>query len=282
MKIISNIIKYIVIILLIISIILTLAVKVLTSTILNKDYILGKLEETNYYKNIYNQVESNFENYIYQSGLDEDVIKGIISEEDIKSDTIQIINNIYNNKEVTEVNISKIEERLEKNIYDSLSGQKISDSTKKSITQFINKITEEYKDTIIHTKYETSINKVLTKIIRYSSKIKTVAIIVDVILVILLLLLNMKNILRGIAQIGIVLSSTGIFYIVVNFIVNSKVKIDYITVLNNGFSITLRNILHSIMNNILTNGIVVLIIGIILIITANLILYKNTKNEKLH
>lgn len=124
MKIISNIIKYIVIILLIISIILTLAVKVLTSTILNKDYILGKLEETNYYKNIYNQVESNFENYIYQSGLDEDVIKGIISEEDIKSDTIQIINNIYNNKEVTEVNISKIEERLEKNIYDSLSDKK--------------------------------------------------------------------------------------------------------------------------------------------------------------
>ncbi len=282
MKIISNIIKYIVIILLIISIILTLAVKVLTSTILNKDYILGKIEETNYYNNVYNQVESNFENYIYQSGLDEDVIKGIISEEDIKSDTIQIINNIYNNKEVTEVDISKIEERLEKNIYNSLSGQKISDSTKKSITQFINKITEEYKDTIIHTKYETSINKVLTKIIRYSSKIKTVAIIVDVILVILLLLLNMKNILRGIAQIGIVLSSTGIFYIVVNFIVNSKVKIDYITVLNNGFSITLRNILHSIMNNILTNGIVVLIIGIILIITANLILYKNTKNEELH
>lgn len=282
MKIISNIIKYIVIILLIISIILTLAVKVLTSTILNKDYILGKLEETNYYNNIYNQVESNFENYIYQSGLDEDVIKGIISEEDIKSDTIQIINNIYNNKEVTEVDISKIEERLEKNIYNSLSGQKISDSTKKSITQFINKITEEYKDTIVHTKYETSINKVLTKTISYSTKIQTVAIIVDVIIVILLLLLNMKNILRGIAQIGIALSSTGIFYIVVNFIVNSKVKIDYITVLNNEFSITLRNILHSIMNNILTNGIVILIIGIILIIIANCMLFKNTKNEELH
>lgn len=282
MKVISNIVKYILVIFLIVSIILTIAVNILTSTILNKDYILGKLEETNYYNNIHNQVQSNFENYIYQSGLDEDVIKDIITEEDIKSDTIQIINNIYNNEEITEVDVSKIEERLEKKIYDSLSGQKISDSTKKSINQFINKITEEYKDTIVHTKYEASINEALTKIINYSSKMKTILIVVDIVLVVLVLLFNIKKILRGLAQIGIALSSTGIFYIALNIIVNSKVKIDYITVLNNGFSMTLRNILNSIMSNILNCGIISLVIGIIVIIISNVILYKNIDDEKLN
>ena len=129
MKVILNIIKYIVLIILSISIILTIVLHIITSTLLNKNYILGKLEETNYYNNTYNQVEANFENYIYQSGLDLDVIRGIITEEDIKEDTKLIINNIYEGQN-KKVDIEKIEKRLEEKIYDSLSDQRITESTK--------------------------------------------------------------------------------------------------------------------------------------------------------
>jgi len=37
------------------------------STVLNKDYVVQKLEETDFYSGTYKLVESNFENYIYQS-----------------------------------------------------------------------------------------------------------------------------------------------------------------------------------------------------------------------
>lgn len=280
MKVISNIIKYIVLIILIISIILTVATTLISATILNKEYILSKLEETDYYTSIYNQVESNFENYIYQSGLDENVIKEIISKEEVKADTIQIINNIYSNEEATKIDVSKIEDRLEKNIYDSLSGQTVSSTNKKSIEQFIKTIVEEYKDTIIHTKYETNINDVITKIIDYSSKIKNVLVIVDVILILLLLILNMKNIQKGIVKIGTALSATGFFYIVANIIVKLNVKIDHITILNDGFSTTLRTILNNIMNKMLGVGIILLLIGIITIFVLNIALYKKSDKIK--
>ena len=46
-------------------------------TMLNKTYILQKLDETNFYSETYKIVESNFENYISQSGLDEEVLENI-------------------------------------------------------------------------------------------------------------------------------------------------------------------------------------------------------------
>lgn len=280
MKVISNIIKYIVLIILIISIILTVATTLISATILNKDYILSKLEETDYYTNIYNQVESNFEKYIYQSGLDENVIKDIISKEEVKADTIQIINNIYSNEEVVKIDVSKIEDRLEKNIYNSLPGQTVSSTNKKSIEQFINTIVEEYKDTIIHTKYENNINEIMKKIIDYSSKIKNTLIIADVILIVLLLVLSIKNIQKGIAKLGIALSATGFFYILTNIIIKLNVKIDHITILNDGFSTTLRTILSNIMNKMLGVGIILILIGSIKIFVTNIALYKKSDKIK--
>ena len=93
---IKQIIRYILSISLTLSLIVLILVSLISSTILNEKYVLGKLEETNYYKNIYENVKSNFENYIYQSGLDEEVLDNIVSEEQVKEDTKTIISHIYN------------------------------------------------------------------------------------------------------------------------------------------------------------------------------------------
>ena len=42
---------------------------------------MAKLQSQNYYEKIYKETESNFENYIHQSGLDEDVLKDIVWKE---------------------------------------------------------------------------------------------------------------------------------------------------------------------------------------------------------
>ena len=65
------------------------------STILDKNYVMQKLEETNFYADTYELVESNFENYIYQSGLDEEVLKNICTEEKVKKDINIMLSNIY-------------------------------------------------------------------------------------------------------------------------------------------------------------------------------------------
>lgn len=276
MKVLSNIARYIVIILLVICLIGTIVVQILQSTILNQQYIIGKLYETNYYNNLYKEVESNFEKYIYQSGLDEDVLKSIITEEEVKQDTIQIISNLYSEK-VESIDITKIESRLQENIDKSLDGQDISNTTKDSIKQFIQKITDEYKNTIVHTKYEDNINKGLSKIILYSEKAKIILLVADFILIAILLLLNAKKVVGGLENIGIAIFAVGIFSIIISIIINSNVNIDYITVISNWFSVAMRSILHDIVNTITTNGITFSVIGILIILTFNIVQYKKEK-----
>jgi len=275
-KVIVNIIKYIVLVILVISLIATVILNIATSTILDKEYILAKLEETNYYDSLHTEVISNFENYIYQSGLDESVLQDLVTVEEVKEDTIQIINNLYS-KEVKKVDINKIESRLQKNIDESLKGHHITNTNKTAIKLFIGEITEEYENTILNIEGEEKINKILTKVIEYANKAKTMLLIVDIVLIILLMLLSIKRLSRGLANVGVAILGSGIFNIVLNAIVNANVRINYITILSTGFSMTVRNILNDIMDTVMSNGIILAVVGLIIVIIGNII---NSRNEK--
>ena len=86
MKVLTNLLKFMVITILTISMVILGFISISFSTILNKNYIIQKLEETDFYSEMYKLVESNFENYIYQSGLDEEVLQNICTEEMVKND----------------------------------------------------------------------------------------------------------------------------------------------------------------------------------------------------
>ena len=84
---IKNMFRYIMAIILAVSIIGLVTIYLASSTILNQSYVINQLEKNNYYSKIREQVISNFENYIYQSGLDENVLESIVTEDKIKEDT---------------------------------------------------------------------------------------------------------------------------------------------------------------------------------------------------
>ena len=86
MKVLINILKIIIITILTICILFLGIKNIFSSTILDQSYITNKLEETNLYHETYELVKSNFENYIYQSGLDEIVLEDICTEEKVKND----------------------------------------------------------------------------------------------------------------------------------------------------------------------------------------------------
>ena len=65
MKVVKNIIQYIVATILALAILLLILINIFSSSILSKDYVLSKLDEQNYYDKIYEDTKSNFENYIH-------------------------------------------------------------------------------------------------------------------------------------------------------------------------------------------------------------------------
>lgn len=282
MKILIQIIKIVLIMMLSVLISILILINIVNATILNKTYILDKLDQSNYYSQTKKEIQSNFENYILQSGLQEDVIVNIVTEDKIKKDTKIIISNIYN-ETYKEIDTQEIEENLKNNIQKSLEGVKISETQQKAINKFIEKICSQYKETILHTKYETKINNEITKISNYLKLIKNIIIVIMVVLILIILVINHKEILRGIAQIGIILTASGIMYFLINLFINYKIKIENILILNSSVSQVIREVATNILDVFIEWGFILFSSGVIIITMSNTIMFlmkKSTKKDK--
>lgn len=276
MKVLINLLKFIFIMILTVAIIGLGLVTIAFSTVLNKDYVVQKLEETDFYSGTYKLVESNFENYIYQSGLDEEVLKEICSQDKVKKDINIMLNNIYSGTNQS-IDTTEISEKLNANIDKSGIKNKQNES---AINEFVKHICQEYTDTLVHSKYETEINKMYNKINTLLNKVYNTLLIVFVIDLILIIIINKKKISKDIQALGIALMSASIFQIVACQIITSNVDVKNIKIFNDVFSNCLVTIIQDVLNKINSLALgtcifAVIILGIYVSIKVN----KKTKDE---
>ncbi len=249
-KIIEIIIKSILIVALFISLLGFSILNILSKTIFNQGYTLQKLEETNYYGNIYTQIKSDFRNYIYQSGLDEDVIEDVVTLDEVKQDTKKMITGIYSGI-IEEINTEQIEERLNNNIKASLEGRSITPEIQEAIEIFVNQITTQYEDTLSKTVYKNEIYKYYSKAENIVKKAEKITIVVAVISGVLIVIINFKKIFKNIGFLGIPFLSAGIGCKVIHSYIKKEIYIEYFTILNDAITITLREYLLGLVEQVL-------------------------------
>ena len=266
----KSIINYILSIVLALAIIVFYFINLASSTILSEQYILSKLDEHGYYNKIYEQTKLNFENYIHQSGLEEDVLDNIITKEKVKKDTHIILGSIYDGLN-QEVDTSGIKENLNKNIEKYIKNTNLNNEQKNSIDTFVNHICNEYKTTISHFTFENQINQYYSKIIKIINMSKKVLLITIGIDFLLLIVLNLKKIYKCFTSVGVSFTIIGLIMLISSIFINTKIRVQTILILNDAISEVLRNILSEILNSSLIISIFTLIFGIIMIIIPNLI-----------
>ena len=276
MKVLVNLLKFIFIMILTVAIIGLGLFAIAFSTVLNKDYVVQKLEETDFYSGTYKLVESNFENYIYQSGLDEEVLKEICSQDKVKKDINIMLNNIYSGTNQS-IDTTEISDKLNANIDKSGIKNKQNES---AINEFVKHICQEYTDTLVHSKYETEINKMYNKINTLLNKVYNTLLIVFFIDLILIIIINKKKISKDIQALGIALMSASMFQIVACQIITSNVDVKNIKIFNDVFSNCLVTIIQDVLNKINSLALgtcifAVIILGIYVSIKVN----KKTKDE---
>lgn len=274
-------IQYILTIILIITILAYFFIILISNTILKKQYIINKIESTNYYSKIYENVKSNFEKYIEQSGFEKTILENIVSEEKVKNDTQIIIDNLYDGAN-KEVDTQEIKDKINQNILQSLKDKKINITQQNAINTFIEHLCNEYEETISHFSFEKQINQTYQKAIQYINIAKKIIIIFIILDILLLFMIKLKKIYKFVSLIGISLSATGILLMITNLFINTKIKIQTIIILNNAISEILKNILTEILNIMARNGTYLLAFGIILIFFANLIYnIKETRTKEI-
>lgn len=280
MNIIKYIAKFILGCFLVISLLGIIIVFEVQNTILNKNYIIEKFEESNYYDNQFSYIINSFNAYIGPSGLDEKIFNDIISSEKIKEDTLITIENLYI-KEDLKMNTDIIKQKLDENINTYLEEENLKVQNDNTIIEFEDKIIQEYESNITYSNYLKYIKKItssdkLYKIINFIKVASSIMLIIGVLGVVLI---NMKKIEKNISELMTFMLSCGIILEVITIFLTNKINIDNITIFNNSFSIVLRNIFNNIKGNISLIGMILIIISVIMIIINNTLFLQKEKKD---
>lgn len=248
---------------------------VVFKTIFNKEYVLEQMEKNNFYSETYKLVESGFENYIGQSGLDEEVIKNICTEDKIKNDINIILSNIYEGTN-EKIDTSEISNNLNSNI-DKENVRTSSNS--KAIDEFVEHICQSYKDTIISTSYENTINEKYNKITQKITKVQNILIIAIIISIIGVIALNVKDILKLLFWVESAVLSSAVMQLAITTVIKSKVNIDGIKIFNDAFSNIVVTIIKDILSKINTIAWKFIIVYFILVVIYAIIILAQKKEE---
>lgn len=248
---------------------------VVFKTIFNKEYVLEQMENNNFYSETYKLVESGFENYIGRSGLDEEVIKNICTEDKIKNDINIILSNIYEGTN-EKIDTSEISNNLNSNI-DKENVRTSSNS--KAIDEFVEHICQSYKDTIISTSYENTINEKYSKITQKITKVQNILIIAIIISIIGVIALNVKDILKLLFWTESAVLSSAVMQLAITTVIKSKVNIDGIKIFNDAFSNIVVTIIKDILSKINIIAGKFIIVYFILVVIYAIIILSQKKEE---
>ena len=144
---------YILNFLLVICFVTLFLVHITSVTILDKQYVVKCLEQSNYYEKTYYNIQEEFKNYVMQSGLEESILDNLYNQEKVNSDINQVIDSIYENKEI-HIEILNLRKTLDNRIKEVLeqNNRKPDAEEELAIQTFEDTIVEVYENGIIYAK----------------------------------------------------------------------------------------------------------------------------------
>ncbi len=269
MKTVTKIISYIFAFILIIILLAGMLLSITTKTVLNKEYMLANIEKTNYYEKVKQRLISQVTDYIEQSGLEDIEIENVLTVEQIKKDVNTFITQVYNGEPIT-VNQDELRQQLENKLEQlQQNGLTLTVVERKSVDKVFDTIETTYASEVVYgtySKYIESVPKIIN-IVNNAIPIAKIAIGISLIaLIVIILLVNLKQIKNGLRYIGISVLSSGILMIGINAFAKISMDIKNLFIMNRAMSDLVINVYSNYLSKVIITGIVSVVIGIICII----------------
>lgn len=281
MKVARSIISTILSFFIIFAVLLLLCLNILDNKLMNKEYVLSKLEELQVYTQVSREVESGFEKYIYQSGLPEETIKGLFTEEMIKNDVNSLINCLYVGTEIS-LSDATLKNTLDTRIQEYLIAQNKKDNKElqSNIAKFEDLIVNEYKNNVnVSTTLYTKGFDVLEKVREARNSLGNWPIIILVVLVVILILINIKDLLMALNFLAISSLSLGIVLKLGVSLIFKNIDFDNLLIFAKSLSSLIIGIAKENLYMLSDNANMFIFCGIVGIIVSALI-KGNSKTEK--
>ena len=274
----KRVISYILSFILVLMLLSLCLLAILKSTILNEEYLISKLEEANYYERMNGEIIEQFKNYTIQSGLSDDVLENLFTEDKLKQDINNVINSIYTG-EALEISTSEIRENLKENILAEVEKEcKTVDFEDEAMVEYLKAIESAYESQVSYsTSTINSIGSTFEKIISLAKTAQTILVTVIVVVAILLIAINIK-VIFGLNYIAISGMASGLFILVSRIMLEHSTDLKNIMVINQATSNVIQLIINDVLTKITIIGVILLVIGLVFSVIYNL-LHKKYYDE---
>lgn len=272
----KKIVSYLIVFILIILLLASTVITILSNTILKEEFVLGLVEKNNYYSEVYHQILENFKDNTIQSGLEEDVLDGIMTEEQVKQDVKSLLDYLYTGTEMsidTEGVKTRLQEKIDQVIKEN--NKRVNSDEQIAINTYVNTIGNIYEDGITYVKsYISQMRNVVEKIQNILAKVTIAVYIATIVTIIILIIINKKE---GFQYLAISSLSSGALCIALKILETSSIRVQNILIFGKAFSAVVINIIESIILSFVIAGIVFCVLGLIFSIIGNIKTGKRTK-----
>ena len=277
----KKVLSYILSFILLILISLIVLIMCVQSDVLNKNSLFSAFDKVNYYQNTYNALNEMFLSYVEQSGLEDEVMNDIISIDEIKEEVKNCIDSIFEGKEYA-INSDNLKQRLNDNItkYLEKDNRKANENERKSIEEFVSKISDIYCEEVFPMSIVTKIESYIAKIIKFIDFVKPILFISVAVITIILIIINIKNILFVLNYIGVSLFGSGLLLMVPKLIVDKNMRLNELSLFNQNISSFIVTIATNILEHLKELSFILLVVSVIILICNNFIIKKLSKNTK--
>lgn len=246
---------------------------VLSFIIFNPNYYIDKFEENKFYDNVLQEVNSGFENFIYQSGLPENTIVNLATDDMIKSDINSLVLHITQKEELV-LSSNKIREELDVRISNFLEKENrtLTKNERENITKFEDLIVSSYEESILPIRdFIDELKDMYDKVFNLYNKVKLIPIIGSVVLLFVMFILNKNSKFDLVNFSGISLLTVGILLKLFGNVVLKNIDIDNVIVFTNSLTSAFQYIFKDIIFGMDLLGNWVSVIGICFILFYSII-----------
>ena len=253
---------------------------IVKSTILDEKYMISKLEEANYYERMNGEIIEQFKNYTIQSGLSDEVLENLFTEDKLKQDINNVIDSIYTGKEL-EISTSEIRENLKENILAEVEKEgKTVDFEDEAMEEYLKAIESAYESQVSYsTSTINSIGSTFEKVIKLAQIAQIVVIVITIVIAVLIIILNIKQIF-GLNYLAISSMASGLFILLAKLLLGQATDLKNIMLINQATSHVIQLVIQDLLAKVTIAGAVLLIIGIIFSVIYNLFYKKFFKKAE--
>ena len=283
MKIVIRMISYVFIFLLVIALLVGIALGIMSKTILDQEYIMAKLEETNYYETVYHNLLTHVEEYAKQFEIQEMDIHHVLTEEQVKSDVNDLVMKLYNGEKVTIQQIV-VEEQLKDNLKKEIEGENKFSTMEEAVDNMISAIAKIYVLEISYGNYSKYLDAASSLMSIANENLFLVTLVVyslPVIISAIILLFHYNQFRIGLRYLGIALVIEGVVMIGINIFINTNIDLQNLFILNKITSDFIARMSSEILGKITMIGGISIGIGILFLIIGATYKKKEKEDEEI-